>query len=236
MIDDCTALILAGGHSRRMGCDKTALRFGGQSLLQRMIGLTQTLFPAVLVSVGQFRADVDVPQVCDEIPGAGPLAGLCAGLERVETPWVFAVAADMPGLRAEVVEKLATYRNASAANPLSLRERAGVRAGSACHDANKAAPPLSLTPGPSPRGRGEVVLPVVAGFPQPLAAFYAASALPVFKAALARGERSIHASLAGLDVCRVDENSLRRADAQLGSFIDLDTPEDVAAWKRNEGL
>ncbi|GHU27777.1 hypothetical protein AGMMS50256_08370 [Betaproteobacteria bacterium] len=229
MIADCTALILAGGHSRRMGCDKTALQFDGQSLLQHMIGLMQTLFPAVLVSVRELRADIDVPQVCDEIPDAGPLAGLCAGLERVATPWVFAVAADMPGLRAEVVEQLATYRNS-----LSLWERAGVRAGSDCHDVG-AAPPLSLTPDPSPRGRGEkknqAVLPVVNGFPQSLTAFYATSTLPTLKAALARGERSVYASLAGLNICRVDENSLRHTDVQLGSFIDLDTPEDVAAWK-----
>jgi molybdopterin-guanine dinucleotide biosynthesis protein A len=187
MIDDCTALILAGGHSRRMGCDKTALRFNGQSLLQRMIGLMQTIFPAVLVSVGQFRADNDVPQVCDEIPDAGPLAGLCAGLQRASSSWVFAVAADMPALRGVLVEQLAAYRE-----------------------------------------NHQAVVPVVAGFLQPLAAFYAAGALPVLKTALARGERSVRASLTGLDVCRVD--------AQADGFIDLDTPEDVAAWKRNEGI
>jgi molybdopterin-guanine dinucleotide biosynthesis protein A len=237
MISDCTALILAGGHSRRMGCDKTALQFDGQSLLQRMIGLMQTLFPAVLVSVGQFRADIDVPQVCDETPDAGPLAGLCAGLVQVKTAWGFAVAADMPGLLPEVVEHLATFRNASTDNALSLWERAGVRAGSGCHDV-EAVPPLSLTPGPSPRGRGEksvyqAVLPVINGFPQPLTAFYAASVLPTLKAALTRGERSVHASLTSLNICRVDESSLRRTDAQLTSFIDLDTPEDVAAWKNN---
>ena len=33
MIDDCTGLILAGGDSRRMGRDKTALEFDGQTLL-----------------------------------------------------------------------------------------------------------------------------------------------------------------------------------------------------------
>ncbi|GHT83286.1 putative molybdenum cofactor guanylyltransferase [Betaproteobacteria bacterium] len=191
MITDCTALILAGGHSRRMGCDKTALQFDGQSLLQRMVDLMQTLFPAVLVSVRQIRADIDVAQVCDEIPDAGPLAGLCAGLARVETPWVFAVAADMPGLLPEVVEQLAT-----------------------CRKINQA------------------VVPVINGFPQPLTAFYATSTLPALKAALARGERSVHASLIGLNVCRVDETSLRRTDAQLTSFNDLDTPEDVAAWRK----
>ena len=110
MITDCAALIFAGGASRRMGREKLSLQFGGQSLLQRMLDLTRTLFPSVLVSVQHPRDDIDAPQVCDEIAGAGPLAGLCAGLQQATTPWVFAVAADMPYLLPEVIERLATYR------------------------------------------------------------------------------------------------------------------------------
>ncbi|MCL1826116.1 MAG: molybdenum cofactor guanylyltransferase [Betaproteobacteria bacterium] len=110
MISDCTALIFAGGDSRRMGREKLSLQLGGQSLLQRMLDLTQALFPTVLVSVQHPRDDIDAPQVCDEIPGAGPLAGLCAGLQHATTPWVFAVAADMPYLLPEVIERLAANR------------------------------------------------------------------------------------------------------------------------------
>jgi molybdopterin-guanine dinucleotide biosynthesis protein A len=113
MIADCTALILAGGESRRMGSDKTALLLAGQSLLQRTLALMRTLFPAVLVSVRQPRADLDdldAPQVFDERADAGPLAGLCAGLQRAETPWIFAVAADMPYLLPSVVHALAARR------------------------------------------------------------------------------------------------------------------------------
>jgi len=110
MITDCTALIFAGGESRRMGREKLSLQFGGQSLLQRMLDLTRALFPAVLVSVQHLRDDIDAPQVCDEIAGAGPLAGLCAGLHHATTPWVFAVAADMPYLQAEIIERLALQR------------------------------------------------------------------------------------------------------------------------------
>ena len=78
MIKDCTGLVLAGGHSRRMGRDKTVLEFNGQTLLQRTVALLQTLFPSVLVSVRGIREDVAVPQVVDELPDAGPLAGLAA--------------------------------------------------------------------------------------------------------------------------------------------------------------
>ena len=112
MIDDCTALILAGGASRRMGCDKAALQLGGQSLLQRATGLMRTLFPAILLSVQQPRGDLDpvILQVRDDVPDAGPLAGLCAGLRYATTPWVFAMAVDMPYLRHGIIQRLAGLR------------------------------------------------------------------------------------------------------------------------------
>ena len=63
MIPDCTALILAGGLSTRMGQDKTRLELDGKSLLQRAIEAMQSLFPSVLVSVRTWREDLLVPQV-----------------------------------------------------------------------------------------------------------------------------------------------------------------------------
>ncbi|MDR0702860.1 MAG: molybdenum cofactor guanylyltransferase [Azoarcus sp.] len=194
MIDDCTALILAGGDSRRMGCDKASLQLGGQSLLQRTLDLMRMLFPAILLSVRQPRAGLDgsIAQIRDDIPNAGPLAGLCAGLRRAATPWVFAVAADMPYLRPEIILRLAALR-----------------------------------------GTHQAVVPVAAGHPQPLAAFYATSALPAFQSALDSAQtRGLRRALAALDVRHVDERRLRDADATLQSFIDLDTPQDFAEAQR----
>ena len=111
MIEDCTALILAGGDSRRMGQDKTALLLDGKTLLQHVTATMQQMFPKVIVSVRQPRVGLDVPQVCDEQPAAGPLAGLVAGLSQADTPWVFAVACDMPFITTAVVTHLATLRN-----------------------------------------------------------------------------------------------------------------------------
>lgn len=191
MIPDCTALILAGGDSRRMGRDKTRIEFEGQYLLQRVIGQMQAIFPQVRVSVRQPRPDIEVPQICDQAPGAGPLAGLCAGLSGVETPWIYALAADMPFLAPRVVELLAQQR-----------------------------------------GNRQAVVPVVRGIPQPLAAFYAASALPVLQADLAgSGKHSLRAVLEQLDVAWVEEACLLAADPDLRSFFDLDTPADLA-WAR----
>lgn len=107
MIEDCTAVILAGGESRRMGRDKADLPLGGRTLLQSVIATMQPLFAEVIISVRQPRPEIALPQVCDNPLHAGPLAGLVAGLERATTPWVFAVACDMPFIAPAVIECLA---------------------------------------------------------------------------------------------------------------------------------
>ncbi|MGA7750100.1 MAG: molybdenum cofactor guanylyltransferase [Gallionella sp.] len=116
MIEDCTAIILAGGDSQRMGRDKADLILGEQTLLQRVIATMQQIFPQAIVSVRQPRPGIDLLQVCDEPAneekpvGAGPLAGLAAGLGHVDTPWAFVVACDMPFVEPAMVELLGGYR------------------------------------------------------------------------------------------------------------------------------
>ena len=116
MISDCTAIILAGGDSQRMGCDKAELLLDGQSLLQRVTAKMQQVFPEVIVSVRQPRPGLNLPQVCDAqagdgLQGGGPLAGLAAGLVRVTTPWAFLVACDMPFIEPAMIALLAGYRS-----------------------------------------------------------------------------------------------------------------------------
>ena len=188
MIADCTALILAGGDSRRMGQDKAGLMLDGKSLLERVTATMQQIFPNVIVSVRRLRGEVDLPQVCDEHEASGPLAGLIAGLAQVDTPWVFAVACDMPFVSTRVVEHLAGCR-----------------------------------------GKFQAVVPVVGGYEQPLAAFYAKSTLEAMRASLAAGDRSLRGSLEKLEVNYVSEAELLAADPQLRSFFDLDTPQDFQA-------
>ncbi len=53
---------------------------------------------------------LDVPQVCDAQLDSGPLAGLAAGMEGAATPWIFAVACDMPFINPAVIEYLAGQR------------------------------------------------------------------------------------------------------------------------------
>lgn len=116
MIEDCTAIILAGGDSQRMGRDKAGLVLGGQTLLQQVAAAMGKVFPEVIVSVRRLRPDINLPQVCDVqadegMPAvAGPLAGLVSGLGRITTPWAYVVACDMPFVQPAMIELLAGYR------------------------------------------------------------------------------------------------------------------------------
>jgi molybdopterin-guanine dinucleotide biosynthesis protein A len=110
MIEDCTALILAGGESRRMGQDKAMLVLDGKTLLEHVATTMKQVFPNVIVSVRRLREGIETRQVCDEQEARGPLGGLVAGMAHVDTPWMFAVACDMPFVKADMIAQLAKYR------------------------------------------------------------------------------------------------------------------------------
>jgi molybdopterin-guanine dinucleotide biosynthesis protein A len=85
----------------------------------------------------------------------------------------------------------------------------------------------------------DAVVPLIDGHPQPLAAFYSINALPIIRAhglSPATGKRSLRAALERLQVAYVHAADLITADPGLDSFVDLDTPEDLAkAINQKEG-
>ncbi len=206
MIDDCTAIIMAGGESQRMGSDKATLMLGDRTLLQRVIKVVQPMFPHVLVSVRQPRPDIDLPQICDDYADAGPLAGLCAGLTHSRTPWIFAVATDMPFVQPALIERLAQQRAGfQAVVPVVHGHPQPLAAfySTACLETIRA-----ILAGNEERNSGRNGAP--------------------------SRRRSLRAALESLNVCRVGESELQAADPGLRSFFDLDTPQDLAAARRSE--
>ena len=104
-----TVVILAGGQSRRMGRDKLRLTLGGETLLQRALRRWGEMFPRVLVSVAgpEKFPELGDRRVFDAFPGAGPLAGLHAGLLAAGED-VFLTGADMPFSSPEKALRLAS--------------------------------------------------------------------------------------------------------------------------------
>jgi molybdopterin-guanine dinucleotide biosynthesis protein A len=78
-------LVLAGGHSRRMGRDKATLEWEGTPLLLRVVERLAPIAAEVWVAArpGQALPAGTYRRVDDERPGEGPLAGLAGGLAAI---------------------------------------------------------------------------------------------------------------------------------------------------------
>ena len=115
---DVTALILAGGRSRRFGSDKARHEVEGRSMIARVYEAAAPLSRRVLVGVGGAAPRYDVPgpvqYVTDRHAEAGPLAGLQAGLLAAETPWLLALACDLPFLTTAALRTLLAARSPDA--------------------------------------------------------------------------------------------------------------------------
>lgn len=102
---DVSGLVLAGGRSRRFGEDKARFMVEGRPMARRVYDTLAPLVGEVFVSVRTPGANPGLPaeEVVDRYPDAGPLAGLHAGLLRCETPWLLAVACDLPFVTTEAL-------------------------------------------------------------------------------------------------------------------------------------
>jgi len=109
-IEDCTAVILCGGDSRRMGQDKARIPLHGRTLLEHVLHSIRPLFSEVLLAVRRPRHGVDISQVCDVTDCVGPMAGVAATLAQARAPWVFVLGCDMPFVSSDLIRRLAEKR------------------------------------------------------------------------------------------------------------------------------
>ncbi len=104
-----SAVLLAGGESRRMGHDKSTMVFRGQPLWQRQLELLQSLRPEkICVSAREEPSwlPLDTELLLDEPPSRGPLSGLTKALEQMQTSHLVALAVDMPFMTSEQMQRL----------------------------------------------------------------------------------------------------------------------------------
>ena len=187
----CSAAILAGGKSSRMGTNKALLEVGAGAMLVRTAELLRPLVDELFLVADDEAPYVrlGLPVIPDVHPGRGAVGGIHAALRHAAHPLVLCVACDMPHIGRGVVELLLG----------------------------------SARPG------DDALLPRIGGLPEPLLAVYARTAHAGFERAIRAGRLRVVDALEGLRVRYVDEPELRAADAALRSFVNVNTPEELAA-------
>lgn len=78
----------------------------------------------------------------------------------------------------------------------------------------------------------DVVVPVIGGYYEPLCALYAQTCLPVTAELLQAGRAKISAMYSQVRVRTVPESEIRRADPDLESFLNVNTPQDLKCLRK----
>jgi molybdopterin-guanine dinucleotide biosynthesis protein A len=115
-------IVLAGGHSRRMGTDKATLPFGPELLVQRVVRIvSQAVSPTIVVAAKEQALPALPPEVIvarDQNSDRGPLEGIAAGLRMLQKSFpqldaAFITACDTPLLAPAFVGRMIELLDAS---------------------------------------------------------------------------------------------------------------------------
>lgn len=205
-----SAIVLAGGRSRRLGHDKRYLRLwgaAGPTLLEQVIYVAGQLCTEVIVVLNDADnwAHISARCVPDIYADGGALGGLYAGLRATSHIYALAVACDMPFLNPTLLgAMLAQPRDYDVLVPQALA-------------ASTTRNPLGA---------------------ETLHAIYGRSCLGPMQAALESGHRQITAFFPQVCVAFFAASDTRRYDPTGRSFININTPEQAAAatqWLASPG-
>ncbi len=101
-------IVVCGGKSNRMGRPKEWLPFEGEPMLARVVRMLATVVSPVVVVAA---AGQELPPLPDGVfvlrdarPDQGPLEGIAAGLNAIETEFAYLSACDVPLIRPEFVQ------------------------------------------------------------------------------------------------------------------------------------
>jgi molybdopterin-guanine dinucleotide biosynthesis protein A len=104
-----SAVILAGGQSRRMGRDKAWLEVDGQPLIVRAVEKVRQLGVAEIFISGRPGVDYTAlrcPVLLDQESGLGPLGGIERALHECSSPLLLVLAVDLASMTGEFLQKL----------------------------------------------------------------------------------------------------------------------------------
>lgn len=193
-----------------MGRNKALLPVGGVPVIERLARELEGVAGRILIAGGgqsEAYRHLGLETIHDEFPDSGPLAGLHAGLSAAGTPWVLAVACDMPFVSSAAFRWLADRTR--------LIEAAGTDSG---------------------RNAGiEAVIPSADGRIQPLLAAYRSSVLPGLERELRSGNLKMTRWVESLKADYVDGAELAEAAGLPPEWLpfNMNRPGDVEraeAW------
>ncbi len=175
--DNLSGFVLAGGHSKRLGQDKTLLPWMRadcgkgypSTLLNHAIARLAKVCGTVSICTDRDDLPGSNSRIRDALPDSGPLGGIVAALEQSQTEWNMFLAVDLPLLPVEVLEALA---------------------GCVPHGRLDADTAHS-----SSQEKIACVLPKAAGLPQPLCGLYHRALAPGLRRELLGGNRRVIAAL-----------------------------------------
>jgi molybdopterin-guanine dinucleotide biosynthesis protein A len=129
-----SGILLAGGASRRFGRPKLVEPVNGLALFEWPLRALLDSCDDVVIVLGPDTPELPLPAGMDRVSFArdpiaheGPLAGTRVGLERVGGAHAALVAADMPGVNAQLLSLMAGRAAAGDAKAIALRDGPGPR-------------------------------------------------------------------------------------------------------------
>jgi molybdenum cofactor guanylyltransferase len=113
-MDGLTIVVLAGGRATRLP-GKLALEIGNEPMLLRVFRKMRASGYPCLLSLREplspdLQEHIDAQIVYDVYEDAGPLGGLASAAAQVQTPLLFAAAADLPNLDFQALDVLLQAR------------------------------------------------------------------------------------------------------------------------------
>lgn len=112
MYNDITGIILSGGKSKRLGLNKSLLKIGEQTIIQRTANMMKELFSRVLLITNtpdEYRF-LGLEIFEDIYKNVGPLAGIHSGLVHSASEKNFIISCDMPFVDKGVIDFIINYK------------------------------------------------------------------------------------------------------------------------------
>jgi molybdopterin-guanine dinucleotide biosynthesis protein A len=113
MYSNITGVILAGGKSSRMGVNKSFLKLGSQTIIERIVNLMKSIFSEVIIITNtpdEYKF-LNLPLYEDIYKWKGPLAGIHSALTQSQTEKIFVLSCDVPLMSKEMIEYVIEYKS-----------------------------------------------------------------------------------------------------------------------------